>query len=101
MVSGKSPASGYIALSQTAWKNLHKVLVTLNALLPREDRSGFITLSDLHVGVWFARILVCVGAKELADVSGAFAKLGMETGAKDSELGWIQRWWASMITRKR
>lgn len=72
----------------------------LNSILPREDRSDFITLADLHAGAWFARILACVGATDLKDVEGSFKKLTDEFGRSQEEVIAIKNWWSTMVTRK-
>ena len=95
------PAQDFLAKGQQHYLSVGEALLKLNAKLPREDRSGFVTLADLHVGGWFARILACAGAKDLKDVDGAFAALYKTFERKEDELVILKLWWSSMVTRKR
>lgn len=95
-----SQASEFLTKGQEHWLSVSSVLLQLNAILPREDRSGFITLADLHAGAWFARILACVGATELPDVEGAFEKLTSAFGRTVEEVMALKNWWTSMVTRE-
>ncbi|KAL7005218.1 hypothetical protein EMMF5_005190 [Cystobasidiomycetes sp. EMM_F5] len=96
-----SAAAPFFAKSQAAWASLAVVLHKLNQLLPKEDRSGFITLADLHAGAWFARILACCGATQIADAASAWTQLRAQIGSKADEFTTLQAWWSSMISRKR
>lgn len=95
-----SQASDFITKGQAHWLSVCQVLLEINSILPREDRSGFITLADLHAGAWFARILACVGAKDLKDIEGAFEKLIQEFGRSQEEVLALKNWWSTMVTRK-
>lgn len=95
-----SQATDFISKGQAHYQSVCLVLLEINSLLPREDRSGFITLADLHAGAWFARILACVGAKNLKDVDGAFLKLTKEFGRTQEEVLALKNWWSTMVTRK-
>ena len=96
-----APAQEFLAKGQQHYLSVGETLLKLNAKLPREDRSGFVTLADLHVGGWFARILACAGAKDLKDVDGAFEALYKTFERKEDELVILKLWWSSMVTRKR
>lgn len=96
-----APAEPFFAKSKQAWDNLNLVLKNVDALLPKEDRSGFISLADLHVGAWFARVLTCVGAKQLSDVAGSFEKLLAATGLEAADVAGVRKWWESMAQRQR
>lgn len=96
-----SSAEPFFELSRRAWTNLSTALVQVNNLLPKEDRSGFITLADLHVGAWFARILTVVGAKKLEDVDAAFDLLQKATGVEEKDLATLKSWWSAMVQRDR
>jgi len=95
-----APAQEFLAKGQQHYLSVGETLLKLNAKLPREDRSGFVTLADLHVGGWFARILACAGAKDLKDVDGAFEALYKTFERKEDELVILKLWWSSMVTRK-
>lgn len=94
-------AGEFLASGQKHWLSVSEVLMKLSSLMPKEDRSGFVTLADLHVGAWFARVLACVGAKDLKDVEGSFATLYKAFGRKEDELLALKNWWTAMVQRKR
>lgn len=95
-----SQASDFLTKGQEHWLSVSTVLLQLNSILPREDRSGFVTLADLHAGAWFARILACVGASELTDVEGSFEKLVGSFGRTQEEVAALKNWWTSMVSRE-
>lgn len=95
-----SGAGEFVTKGQAHWLSVTQVLLELNSILPREDRSDFITLADLHAGAWFARILACVGATDLKDVDGSFKKLAAEFGRSEEEMIAVKNWWSTMVTRK-
>lgn len=102
--SGSADSTEFLSKGASHWSSLARALATLSSLLPREDRSGFITLMDLHAGAWFARILACVGASDLKDVDGAFEKLLKsfeKEGLKEAEVLGLKNWWKTMVIRKR
>jgi len=93
-------AADFLAKGQQHWLTVSETLLKLSNKLPKEDRSGFVTLADLHVGAWFARILACTGAKDLKDVEGGFKALYKAFGRKEDELLALKNWWTAMVTRK-
>lgn len=94
-------AADFLAKGQQHWLTVGEILVKVSSMVPKEDRSGFVTLADLHVGGWFARILACTGAKELKDVDASFASLYKAFGRKEEELIGLKNWWAHMVQRQR
>ncbi|KAM0787382.1 hypothetical protein ACM66B_003467 [Microbotryomycetes sp. NB124-2] len=71
---GKADASGFYKTSQEAWKNLSKLVTVLESKLKAQYLVGDqISLADVHVGAYFARILAVAGAENIAEVSNGSA----------------------------
>ncbi|KAK4055975.1 hypothetical protein OIO90_002969 [Microbotryomycetes sp. JL221] len=71
---GQADASGFYAKSQEAWSNLSKLVQLLEGKLQATYLVGDqISLADLHVGAYFARILAASGAESISEVANGQA----------------------------
>ncbi|GAA6013504.1 hypothetical protein JCM11491_006103 [Sporobolomyces phaffii] len=103
MYEGKADSTAWQQASQTMWAQVPKTLALLEQKL--EETAPYllgdqVSLADLHVGAWFARILASAGVTDLADLSKALKQLesnfadGEKVGAK------TERWAENLFERK-
>ncbi|KAK4049035.1 hypothetical protein OIV83_004396 [Microbotryomycetes sp. JL201] len=71
---GKADAAGFYKLSQDAWANLSKLVTLLESKLAAQYLVGDqLSLADIHVGAYFARIFAVAGAEKVSEVTDGTA----------------------------
>ncbi|GAA5966538.1 hypothetical protein JCM3765_000951 [Sporobolomyces pararoseus] len=103
MYEGKVDSTSWQQASQLMWSQVPKTLALLESKL--EDTAPYllgdqISLADLHVAAWFARILAAAGVTKVTDLPQALKQLeanfadGEKVGAK------TERWAENLFERK-
>ncbi|GAA5885818.1 hypothetical protein JCM6882_007572 [Rhodosporidiobolus microsporus] len=97
---GKQDSTDFQKTSQQLWSSIGKTLAVLetkfepNATYLVGDQ---VSLADLHVGAWLARILAVAGATSASDIPSALQKLEANLPSPDNKVGAKLAKWAEEL----
>lgn len=103
MYEGKIDSSAWQQASQLMWSQVPKTLALLESKL--EDTAPYllgdqVSLADLHVGAWFARILAAAGVTKVTDLPQALKQLESNFSAGEKVGAKTERWAENLFERK-
>ncbi|GAA5943174.1 glutathione S-transferase family protein [Sporobolomyces koalae] len=103
MYEGKADSASWQQAAQLMWGQVPKTLAMLEQKL--EDTAPYllgdqVSLADLHVGAWFARILATAGVTSVSDLPQALKQLESHFPGDEKVGAKTERWAENLFERK-